>query len=129
MHPISTQPPGPVIAVSILHTVVGGLQAFVCLFWLAFFWTVIGMIPAVLYGVSSGISLYSGITGLTGGPVKSRFQAASILQIICVIGCDPISLGAGIAGLILIELESSKIFFTRREVESLRGIDPNNFSA
>jgi hypothetical protein len=122
----SQQKPGVLTAISILILVGGawaGLIAFtITLSFFAFTIGTLGVgllagpfvaIPIILWGAAAVIALINGIKGLTGSGSYSGFLTSSIILIICILGCDVVSLVLGIISLILLMQEDVKRYFGR----------------
>lgn len=114
--------PGKLQAVSILHTVFGGLEIIIGLLW-AFYVLFIGILTVgfglllfpipLMFLVTGVISLIAGIKGLQRKASFKLSMTASILEMVLILGCDPASFGAGIACVILLNQPEVKAYYGR----------------
>ncbi len=114
--------PGKLQAISILHTVFGGLEIIIGLLW-AFYVLFIGVLtvgiglilfPIPLIFLATGIiSLIAGIKGLQQKASFKLSMTASILEMVLILGCDFASFGAGLACVILLTQPEVKAYYGR----------------
>jgi len=112
--------PGKIQAISIIQIVVGSLEILMSIFWL-FYVLVIGlvtfglgllMIPLPIILLTVGImSLVSGIKGVNKKVSKKLMFTVAICQMVLLLGCDVISFGAGLTGVILLTQDDTKAYF------------------
>ena len=112
--------PGKVQAIAIMQTVVGSFEILFSLFWfvyvlvlgIATFGIGLIMIPLPIILLAVGIiSLVSGIKGLNKKISKKLSYTAAISEMIMILGCDVISFGIGLTGVILLGQEDTKAYF------------------
>lgn len=111
--------PGKLQAVSIVQTVAGGFEILMSIFWI-FYVLVIGvvtmgigllLIPLPLILLTIGIlSLVSGIKGLNKKFNRKLSFGVAIAQMVLILGCDPLSFGAGLACVILLSQDDTKAY-------------------
>lgn len=112
--------PGKLQAIAIVQTVVGSLEILMSIFWF-FYVLVVGLatfgiglifIPIPIILLTAGIiSLVSGIKGLSKKINKKLTYTAAIFEMIMLLGCDVLSFGAGLTGVILLSQEDTKAYF------------------
>lgn len=112
--------PGKLQAISIIQTVVGGIEILMSIFWL--FYTLIiglatfgiGLILIPLPLILLGVGIFSLVTGIKGLNNKSFNRKASftiaIAQMILLLGCDVLSFGSGLATIILLNQDDTKAY-------------------
>jgi hypothetical protein len=112
--------PGKIQAIAIIQTVAGGLEILMSIFWF-FYVLVVGLatfgiglilIPVPIIVLTVGIlSLVSGIKGLNKKMSKKLAFTVAICQMVLLLGCDALSFGGGLAGVILLTQEDTKAYF------------------
>jgi hypothetical protein len=112
--------PGKIQAVAIIQTVAGSLEILLSIFWF-FYVLIVGLatfgfglilIPLPIIMLTVGIlSLVSGIKGLNKKMSKKLAFAVAICQMVLLLGCDVLSFGAGLTGIILLTQEDTKAYF------------------
>lgn len=111
--------PGKLQAISIIQTVAGGFEILMSIFWI-FYVLIIGiatmgigllLIPLPLILLAIGIlSLVAGIKGLNKKFNKKMSYGVAIAQMVLILGCDPLSFGAGLASVILLSQDDTKAY-------------------
>jgi len=106
-----TARPANANTVSILLTVGGGIAILVGLLVLVgsgcvFCWTIYNLVAGIL-ALVFGISSFSKNQGMHG-----KLVAAAIMLIICIIGCDVVSMTLGIVAMVLLSDEQTKMYFS-----------------
>ena len=114
--------PGKLQAISILHTVFGGLEIIIGLVW-AFYVVFIGVLTMgmglllfpipLIFLLAGAISLIAGIKGLQRKVSFKLSMTASILEMMLMLGCDFASFGAGLACVILLTQPEVKAYYGR----------------
>ena len=112
--------PGKLQAVSIVQIVAGGFEILMSLFWI-FYTLIIGvvtmgigllLIPLPLILLAIGIlSLVAGIKGVNKNFNKKLSFGVAIAQMVLLLGCDVLSFGAGLTGVILLTQDDVKRYF------------------
>lgn len=69
------------------------------------------MVPILLWGAASATALFQGIALLGRNASYAGVRTAVILLMVCILGCDVVSLGIGCVGLILLLQRDTKAFF------------------
>ncbi|HEY2867480.1 MAG TPA: hypothetical protein VGJ02_10345 [Pyrinomonadaceae bacterium] len=117
--PLQSQP-GKIQAMAIVQTVAGSLEILMSLFWfvyvlaigLATFGIGLILIPLPIILLTIGIlSLVSGIKGLNKKVSRKLMFSVAICQMVLLLGCDVLSFGAGLTGVILLTQEDAKAYF------------------
>ena len=114
--------PGKLQAISVIQTVVGGLELIFGIIWF-FFIVILGIatvglvliaipIPIIVLVVAV-LSLVSGIKGLQKRPSYKLMMGVAICQMVLILGCDVISFGGGLTAVILLTQPESKAYFGR----------------
>ena len=111
--------PGKLQAVSIVQIVAGGFEILMSLFWI-FYTLIIGiatmglgllLIPLPLILLAVGIiSLVAGIKGVNKKLNKNMSFGVAIAQMVLLLGCDVLSFGAGLTGVILLSQDDVKAY-------------------
>lgn len=111
--------PGKLQALSIVQTVIGGFEILMSIFWI-FYVLIIGvatmgigllLIPLPLILLAVGIlSLVAGIKGLNKNFNKKMSFGVAIAQMVLLLGCDILSFGAGLTGVILLTQDDTKAY-------------------
>lgn len=115
--------PGSLQAVSIIQIVAGSFEILMALFW-GLYTLIIGvvtmgigllLIPLPLILLTVGIlSLVSGIKGVKKNISKKLSLGVAISQMVLLLGCDLLSFGAGLTGVILLTQDNSKAYFASK---------------
>jgi hypothetical protein len=111
--------PGKLQAISIVQTVIGGFEILMGIFWIVYT-LIIGivtmglgllLIPLPLILLTIGIlSLVAGIKGLNKNVNKKLSFGVAIAQMVLLLGCDFLSFGAGLTGVILLTQDDTKAY-------------------
>lgn len=111
--------PGKLQAVSIVQIVVGGFEILMAIFW-AFYTLLIGiatmgiglvLIPLPIILLTVGIiSLIAGIKGIKKKFNRNMSFGVAIAQMVLLLGCDVLSFGAGLTGVILLSQDDVKAY-------------------
>lgn len=117
-HP-SQNYPGKLQALSIVQIVAGGFEILMSLFWI-FYTLILGvvtmgigllLIPLPLILLTVGIlSLVAGIKGVNRKFTKKLSFGVAIAQMVLLLGCDILSFGAGLTGVILLSQDDVKAY-------------------
>jgi hypothetical protein len=112
--------PGKLQAIAIIQTAVGAIEILISFAW-AFYVFFVGIatlgvgflfFPIPLIFLTVGVlSLISGIKGLQRNPGYGLTMSVSISQMVLILGCDFLSFGAGLAGVILMTQPEVKGYF------------------
>ena len=112
--------PGKLQAVSIIQIVTGAFEILMACFW-GFYTLILGvvtmgigllLIPLPLILLTVGIlSIVSGIKGVNKNINKKLSFGVAISQMVLLLGCDILSFGAGLTGVILLTQDDSKAYF------------------
>ena len=120
----TTQPtvkPGKLQAIAIMKLVGGILAVLWCLGWTAYS-LIMGLlsfgltclcVPLYLYGLIAGILCIlqgSKLLGKNPDPYYAKTKNTAIMQIVCIICCDPINLTLGILNLVFLNDEEVKAY-------------------
>ena len=115
--------PGKLQAVSIVQTVIGSFEILMGIFWIIYV-LIIGvvtmgigllLIPLPLILLTVGIlSLVAGIKGLNKNFNKKMSFGVAIAQMVLLLGCDVLSFGAGLTGVILLTQDDTKAYLASR---------------
>lgn len=112
--------PGKLQAVSIIQIVAGGFEILMAIFWIVYtlmigiltFGIGLILIPLPLILLSVGIlSLVAGIKGVNRNFNKKMSFGVAIAQMFLLLGCDVLSFGAGLTGVILLSQDDVKAYF------------------
>ena len=112
--------PGKIQATAIIQTVAGSIEILMSIFWFVYvlFIGIVTMgfglllIPLPIILLTVGIlSLVSGIKGLNKKVSKKLMFSMAICQMVLLLGCDVLSFGAGLTGVILLSQEDTKAYF------------------
>lgn len=111
--------PGKLQAISIVQIVAGGFEILMSFFWI-FYTLIIGiatmgigllLIPLPLILLTVGIiSLVAGIKGVNKNFNKKMSFGVAIAQMVLLLGCDVLSFGAGLTGVILLSQDDVKSY-------------------
>lgn len=111
--------PGKLQAISIVQIVAGGFEILMSFFWI-FYTLIIGiatmgigllLIPLPLILLTIGIiSLVAGIKGVNKKFNKKMSFSVAIAQMVLLLGCDVLSFGAGLTGVILLSQDDVKAY-------------------
>jgi len=111
--------PGKLQAISIVQIVAGGFEILMSIFWI-FYTLILGvvtmgigllLIPLPIILLTIGIlSLVAGIKGVNKKFNKKMSLGIAISQMVVLLGCDVLSFGAGLAGVILLSQDDVKAY-------------------
>lgn len=111
--------PGKLQAISIVQIVAGGFEILMSFFWI-FYTLIIGiatfgigllLIPLPLILLTVGIlSLVAGIKGVNKKINPKMSFGVAIAQMVLLLGCDVLSFGAGLTGVILLSQDDVKAY-------------------